>query len=122
EVMRRHPVIGAGIVARMEGMERVVPIVRHHHEHYDGSGYPEGRRGEDIPLGARIVGVVDAFHALQEERPYRPAFSREEALAVLRRGAGTLWDPQVLAALERLWGGSCAEGEAVLESAPPARL
>jgi putative nucleotidyltransferase with HDIG domain len=122
EVMRRHPVIGAGIVARMEGMERVVPIVRHHHEHYDGSGYPEGRRGEDIPLGARIVGVVDAFHALQEERPYRPAFSREEAMAVLRRGAGTLWDPQVLAALERLWGGSCAEGEAVLESAPPARL
>jgi HD-GYP domain-containing protein (c-di-GMP phosphodiesterase class II) len=75
--------------------------VLHHHEHWDGSGYPDGLAGEEIPLGARIILVADAFEAITADRPYRAAQSAEAALAELRNNAGTQFDPAVVDALER---------------------
>ena len=95
-IMRQHPDIGAGIVAPLSSAEHVLPIIRHHHERFDGSGYPDGLRGDDIPLLARVVAVCDAFDALTNERPYRPRRSREESIAMLMNGAGTQWDPHLV--------------------------
>jgi len=75
-----------------------VPIVRHHHERFDGAGYPDGLAREDIPLGARIMSVVDVFDAMTHDRAYRNALSREETIAELERGAGTQFDPAVVEA------------------------
>ena len=75
-----------------------MPIVRHHHERFDGKGYPDGLAGEEIPLEARIMSVVDVFDAMTHERSYRKALSREEAIAELERGAGTQFDPAVVKA------------------------
>ena len=97
--MQRHPVLGADVVARFGAYWGGVPTVRHHHEAWDGSGYPDGLKGESIPLGARILAVADAYDALTSDRPYRAGFDRTRALAVLRNGAGTSWDPAVVAAL-----------------------
>jgi HD-GYP domain-containing protein (c-di-GMP phosphodiesterase class II) len=74
----------------------LVPIVRHHHERFDGKGYPDGLAGEDIPLEARVLSVLDVFDALTHQRSYRNALSRDEALAVIERGAGTQLDPVVV--------------------------
>ncbi|HEX7177160.1 MAG TPA: diguanylate cyclase, partial [Pyrinomonadaceae bacterium] len=74
----------------------VAPVVRHHHENWDGSGYPDGLKGEEIPLGARILSVVDCFDSVREDRPYRKGMTTEEAGALLRRGAGTHFDPRVV--------------------------
>jgi putative nucleotidyltransferase with HDIG domain len=98
EVIRRHPEVGARIVAPVKKLAAVVPIIRAHQEHWDGSGYPDGLKGEAIPLGARIVAVVDAYGAIVDERPYKPARSHEEAVAELRRCAGTQFDPRVVEA------------------------
>ena len=84
------------IISEIEALQQVVPIVRHHHEHFDGKGYPDGLAGQDIPLEARILAVVDAFDAMTHERAYRKALSREEAVAELRRCAGTQFDPAVV--------------------------
>jgi HD-GYP domain-containing protein (c-di-GMP phosphodiesterase class II) len=81
------------------GVESVAAWVRHHHERWDGTGYPDGLAGEEIPLGARIVLVADAFDAMTSDSVHRPARSAEEALAELQRGAGTQFDPAVVAAL-----------------------
>ena len=86
------------IISEIEALQQVVPIVRHHHEHFDGKGYPDGLAGEEIPIEARILTVVDAFDAMIHERSYRKALSREEALAELERGAGTQFDPAVVEA------------------------
>jgi HD-GYP domain-containing protein (c-di-GMP phosphodiesterase class II) len=75
--------------------------VLHHHEHWDGTGYPDGLAGEAIPLGSRIVLVADAFDAITTDRSYQPAFGQEEALAELRRRSGSQFDPSIVAALER---------------------
>lgn len=75
-----------------------LPLVRAHHERYDGKGYPDSQRGEDIPLGARMIAVADAYDALTSERPYRPAQTNEEALKIPKKGAGTEWDPKVVEA------------------------
>ncbi|HSE97177.1 MAG TPA: HD domain-containing phosphohydrolase, partial [Blastocatellia bacterium] len=91
-----HPVVGADILSNVEFPYEVVPIVKHHHERYDGSGYPTGLKGEDIPLGARIITVVDCYDALTTNRPYRPRFSREQALELMRRESGRTFDPAVL--------------------------
>lgn len=95
-IMKRHPVIGAEIVAPVRSLDNVAPLIRSHQEHYDGSGYPDGLRGTSIPLGARILAVVDAYSAITDDRVYRKARSHEEALAELRRCAGTQFDPEVV--------------------------
>src|ERR671924_916001 len=86
-VIQTHPVVGADLVREMRTLDGVRPIIRHHHERCDGSGYPDGLRGESIPLGARIMAVVDVFDALHTERPYKPALPTAEALAILRAEA-----------------------------------
>jgi putative nucleotidyltransferase with HDIG domain len=96
-VMRRHPVLGAQIVAPFEFLASAAPIIRHHHERADGSGYPDGLRGEAIPLGASIVAVADVYDALTSDRPYRAALSPERARAFLNAGAGHTLDARVVA-------------------------
>lgn len=95
-IVKRHPQIGAEIVAPVQQLANVAPIIRAHQEKFDGSGYPDGRAGEEIPLGARIIAVVDAYSAITDKRPYKPARSHAEAVAELQRCAGTQFDPQVV--------------------------
>ncbi len=97
-VMEKHPEIGEMILAPIERLADVRPIVRHCHEHFDGSGYPDGLRGDGIPLAARIILVCDAFHAMTTDRPYRQRLPVEEARRRLRAGAGTQFDPVVVRA------------------------
>ncbi|HZD87718.1 MAG TPA: HD domain-containing phosphohydrolase, partial [Gaiellaceae bacterium] len=103
EIVKRHPEFGHSLLDGM-GIDPVDDWVLHHHEHWDGSGYPTGLAGEDIPLGARIILAADAFEAITADRPYRKAQSQEAALAELRAHAGTQFDPDVVAALERHLG------------------
>ncbi len=100
EKMKIHPVVGAEILERVRFPYPVVPIVRSHHEAWDGSGYPDGLKGEEIPIGARILSAVDCFDALASDRPYRRALPIEEALAYLKSKAGVQFDPQVVRLLE----------------------
>jgi diguanylate cyclase (GGDEF)-like protein len=99
-IVKRHPEFGHSLLDGL-GIEPVDQWVLHHHEHWDGSGYPHGLSGEQIPLGARIILVADAFEAITADRPYRPAQTEEAALAELRRSARTQFDPDVVAALTR---------------------
>ncbi|MFY9468832.1 MAG: HD-GYP domain-containing protein [Solirubrobacterales bacterium] len=99
EVMKRHPVIGERIVARIPGLEDVARAIRHEHERWDGRGYPDGLRGGEIPLASRIVLVCDAYHAMTSDRPYRAAMPIEDARAELVRHAGTQFDPVIVGAL-----------------------
>ena len=91
-----HPVIGADILSNVEFPYEVVPIVKHHHERYDGTGYPSGLKGEEIPFGARILTIVDCYEALTTNRPHRPRFTREQALDVMRGEQGRTFDPKLL--------------------------
>jgi len=100
EKMKIHPVVGADILERVRFPYPVVPIIRSHHEAWDGSGYPDGLKGEEIPLGARILSVVDCFDALASDRPYRRAMPALEALAMIKSKAGTQFDPAVVKLLE----------------------
>ncbi|HEX9970413.1 MAG TPA: HD domain-containing phosphohydrolase [Acidimicrobiales bacterium] len=97
-VMRTHPLIGYQMIAAIPFLHNAAEIVRSHHETFDGSGYPEGLRGDEIPLPARVFAVVDAFDAMTTDRPYRTALSLDEATAELTRMAGTQFDPDVVAA------------------------
>ncbi len=94
--MKMHATVGADILAAIEFPYPVVPIVRHHHENWDGSGYPAGLRGTDIPVGARILSVVDCFDALISDRPYRPRLPDDAALAILIERRGSMYDPWVV--------------------------
>ena len=96
-VMQQHTIIGERIVQPLRLAAAVSPIVRHHHERWDGRGYPDGLAGEAIPLGARIVGVADAFDAMTTQRPYNRVLPIDEAIERLRAGAGSYWDPSVVA-------------------------
>jgi HD-GYP domain-containing protein (c-di-GMP phosphodiesterase class II) len=93
ETMRRHPAEGARLLAPYVPSVEVLAIVRSHHERWDGAGYPEGLRGEEIPLGARIVAVVDAFCAMIEPRPYRPTLDADAARSELLAQSGRQFDP-----------------------------
>lgn len=95
--MQEHPVIGERIVTQMRFAQQVAPIVRHHHERWDGGGYPDGLVGEEIPIGARIVAITDSFDAMTTDRPYRAALSQDEAIRRLRHGGGTQWDAELIA-------------------------
>jgi diguanylate cyclase (GGDEF)-like protein len=96
EEMKRHPEIGYQLTSRIPFLDAASPLVRHHHERWDGDGYPAGLRGEDIPLAARIFAVADAYDALVSDRPYRPGRSHAQALEEIRRYAGTQFDPQIV--------------------------
>jgi HD-GYP domain-containing protein (c-di-GMP phosphodiesterase class II) len=96
DVMRTHPVIGAQIVAPMSFLTTTVELIRHHHEWFDGSGYPDGLRGDAIPLPARIFAVADSFDAMTSDRPYRGSIGIERALAEIRGGSGSQFDPEVV--------------------------
>ncbi len=98
-LVKNHTIVGEQILAPVEFLADVLPIVRHEHENWDGSGYPDGLRGMSIPLGARIVLVCDAYHAMTSDRPYRPALPREAAMRELGENAGTQFDPLVVDAL-----------------------
>jgi putative two-component system response regulator len=96
EVMRRHPVIGEQIARPLRGAAKLLEIIRHHHENFDGTGYPDRLAGERIPLVARIVAVSDAYDAMVSDRPYRRGMSHEKAIAILEGGAGSQWDPRLV--------------------------
>jgi hypothetical protein len=102
KVMRTHPTIGAKIVSDLHFLKNARAVVLHHHERYDGKGYPTGIAGTDIPLEARIVKVADAFDAMMSDRPYRSSLGREKATEELRAGKGTEFDPDVVDVFLRL--------------------
>ncbi len=96
EKMKRHATIGADILSSIEFPYPVVPIVRHHHEFWNGGGYPAGLKGEEIPIGARILSVVDCFDALTSDRPYRPRMTSADAIAILRDRSGLNYEPRIV--------------------------
>jgi putative nucleotidyltransferase with HDIG domain len=97
-LVQRHPIIGAEIVGRMKGLQELVPLVRHHHERWDGRGYPDGLEGEEIPLGARILALADSLDAMCSDRPYRRTRSFEEVMEEIAECSGTQFDPDVVKA------------------------
>jgi PAS domain S-box-containing protein/putative nucleotidyltransferase with HDIG domain len=98
EVIKRHSLDGGRICQRIGFLQKAYPIVYHHHERWDGKGYPDGLAGEQIPMAARIVAVADAFDAMTSDRPYRKGMPREEATALLRDGSGSQWDAKAIEA------------------------
>jgi HD-GYP domain-containing protein (c-di-GMP phosphodiesterase class II) len=102
-IVKEHPVLGARILAPIDRLADVRPIVRAAHERWDGTGYPDGIAAEDIPLESRIVFVCDAFHAMTSDRPYRGRLPLDEAVRRLREGAGTQFDPRVVETFVRLY-------------------
>ena len=109
-IVQRHPSEGARLLERLGFLSDALPAIRHHHERYDGSGYPDGLQGEDIPLGARIINVADALDAMLTSRVYRPALSPLDALAELKAGAGTQFCPRCVAAVDRVVLAEFAKG------------
>jgi putative two-component system response regulator len=101
--MKSHPTIGADLVRPMQTMERVLPLIRHHHEKLDGSGYPDGWRGQEIPLLVRILSIVDVYDALNTKRPYKEAIPRRRCLDIMREESGRgWWDRDVLETFARI--------------------
>lgn len=111
--IKRHPVIGCQILSGLKNLEHVLPGVLHHHENYDGSGYPDGLSSTDIPRMARILSVADAFDAMRSDRPYRAGLTTEQVISILDAGVGRQWDPVIVRALTS----SRLEVESVWQSA-----
>jgi putative two-component system response regulator len=110
KLMREHPVVGERICAPLKSFRIVLPIIRHHHEKLDGSGYPDGLRGDAIPITARILQIVDVYDALTTERPYKRAFSITDALQTMKgEVAKGWWDLDIFDQFERLVGGGAAD-------------
>ena len=101
--IKEHPVIGAEMVKDVPYLQGAIPIIRHHHEHWDGSGYPDRLVGMEIPLSARIVVVADAFDAMTTERCYKPAKALDDAFAEIVQNSGIKYDPAVVRALQKAW-------------------
>jgi len=112
-LIRGHPVIGARLLAHIPSMCKIYPCILHHHERFDGRGYPDGLAGANIPFGARIIAVTDAFDAMTTDRPYRAGLAADDAIVELLRGAGTQFDSRCVSAFVRV----IARGAA----APPPR-
>lgn len=102
KIMRMHPEIGAQIVQGIPFLQDTIPLIRHHQERWDGSGYPHGQKGEEIPILARMFSIVDAFDALTSNRPYRKKITVEEAITYLHEQSGILFDPKIVEAFEKL--------------------
>ena len=102
-LMRRHPAAGARMLRSLGAPETILPLVLHHHERWDGEGYPTGRRGDDIPLEARVLCIADSFDAMTSMRPYRASWTPDEALEELERCAGTQFDPELVTAFATAW-------------------
>lgn len=100
--MMQHPSRGAEMIRPISFLKGLVPIIESHHEHFDGTGYPRGLKGEEIPLGARILAVADAYDTLNSERSYRSYFGHEQAIKMLKDSAGVQWDSNVVAAFLRV--------------------
>ena len=117
-----HPQKGCKILAPIQFFEELMPIIYHHHEHFDGAGYPEGKAFDEIPLGARILAVADAYDAMTSDRPYRKAMSVEEAVRELRAHAGRQFDPEVVKVFVSVLYGppARAQEQGFLNPAPPA--
>jgi putative nucleotidyltransferase with HDIG domain len=113
EKMKLHASVGADILSAIDFPYPVVPIVRHHHENWDGTGYPDGIRGTDIPIGARILSVVDCFDALTSDRPYRPRLSDSNALEILLERRGSMYDPLVVDTFTRVYQDIAPDGSSL---------
>ncbi|MFC1577197.1 diguanylate cyclase [Candidatus Omnitrophota bacterium] len=96
EIIKKHPKIGAEIIRPIHFLKELVPIILYHHERFDGFGYSAGLKGEEIPIGARIVAIADVYQALVANRPYRKAYTKQEALDIIKAGAGTQFDPKLV--------------------------
>ena len=121
-IMRRHPVDGAEILEQITGLKEMAKIVRYHQEAYDGSGYPEGLKGEEIPIGAHIATVVDAFDAMTTDRPYRKGMTLEKAIEELKRNRGTQFDPKVVDTLVGLYEEGNLKPARLLDPAHPVEV
>ena len=119
-IMQRHTIHGVEICEPMKTLASVLPIIRSHHERWDGTGYPDGLRGEEIPLLARILQVVDIFDALTTARSYKPAYTKEEALDILQQEAAKGWrDTELVALFISMQSGAFLDSRALIESAWP---
>jgi putative nucleotidyltransferase with HDIG domain len=98
DLIKTHPNLGADLVSKIHKLEHIAPIIEYSHERFDGTGYPYGAKGDEIPIGARIVGVVDSFSAMIDERPYKPPLDKNSALDEIKRNSGILYDPRVVQA------------------------
>ena len=98
-IMRSHPTVGVEILSSIQMLQSILPMIRGHHERWDGKGYPDGLQGESIPLGSRVIAVADAYDALVTNRPYRKGFSRQKAREILQMGSGTQWEAGMVDAL-----------------------
>ena len=108
--IQQHPQMGAAVVGAVSGLEETLDAVRHHHERWDGAGYPLGLREAETPLSARLMAVADAFSAMTTDRPYRQGMDRGEALSLLAAGAGSQWDPTCVKAFLRACNDDAATG------------
>jgi putative nucleotidyltransferase with HDIG domain len=107
--IREHPKIGAKLLFRIAALREAIPYVLFHHERWDGTGYPSGKAGEEIPVEARVLAIADAFDAMTSDRPYRRALTREQALAEVERCAGTQFDPGIARVFLKVFGETAAD-------------
>jgi putative nucleotidyltransferase with HDIG domain len=120
--IREHPTLGAKILLRLKALRAAIPYVLYHHERWDGTGYPTGRSGEEIPVEARVLAIADAFDAMTSDRPYRRALSADEALAEVERCAGTQFDPDLAEIfVELFWESDELAAAQPLRSSPRSR-
>lgn len=122
KIIKRHPIVGERIIDRVDFLQGARPVVRSHHERFDGTGYPDGLQDEEIPLLARIVAVVDFYDALTSERPYRPAFSIEQTRLLIKDGIGRDFDPVVAREFLRLAARIPEPEEVPVEVGPASEL
>ena len=105
ETMKKHPQLSTDIIRPLYFLRGTIPSILHHHERWDGKGYPQGLKGTQIPIGARIIAIVDTYRSLTSNRPYRKAHSKSDAMKILKRESGTKFDPQVTAAFLKILSG-----------------
>jgi putative nucleotidyltransferase with HDIG domain len=98
-IIRQHPDTAVRILSNLKFVQKYIPYIKYHHEWYNGNGYPEGLSGENIPIGAKILAVADAFDAMTSDRPYREGMSVDAALDILNSGSGSQWDAKIVQAL-----------------------